>query len=82
MSKIWDDFEADAQSVSGPRGACGIRTVMDSLTPGAKLKLQAALKNPALSNAAIAKALRKRVGDTAPRMHTVSRHRRGDCSCP
>lgn len=83
MDHSWEDFEADVASASGrTRGLCTVRTVLESLAPVARGKLQAALDNPAFSNAAIAKILRKRLGESAPRMHTVARHRRGDCSCP
>jgi hypothetical protein len=82
MDKTWEDFEEDVKSASGrTRPACSIRTVLNSLPPGARTKLEVALENPAISSAAISKALRKRIGSDAPMQHTVSRHRRGDCSC-
>lgn len=83
MEATWDDFEVEVQTASGrTRGLCGVRAVLNSLTPAAQAKLLAALDNQQISSAAISKALKKRVGKAAPQHHTVSRHRRGDCSCP
>ena len=83
MKDTWEDFEGDVTSHSGrTRGFCTVRTILDSLNPSARARLQATLDNPQLSSAAISKALKKRLGDAAPQHHTVNRHRRGDCSCP
>lgn len=78
----WEDFEADVTTVRPHRGVCGVRMLLDSLTSEARDKVSAALDNQQLSNSSIATALRKRLGEHAPRAYTVGRHRRGDCSCP
>lgn len=83
MEDTWENFETDVEAHSGrTRGLCTVRTILESLTPAARAKLEATLRNPQMSSAAISKALKKRLGDAAPQHHTVNRHRRGDCSCP
>ncbi len=80
--ETWEDFEDEVAATSRPKYAqCGIGVLLKTLNDKAKVALQSALDNEALSHRAIQRALDKRVGPTAPGAFTIGRHRRGDCSC-
>ena len=73
---LLDDFKSEGQR---PRMQCRIVTVREEMTADEHADLIAALGNPVISAAAIERVL-KRKGIDVPQ-GTVTRHRRGECSC-
>jgi hypothetical protein len=63
----------------GPR--CGLGVLLEESAPEARKVLQDVLDDRKNTHTAIARALRKRLGDEAPGQFTVSNHRRGQCLC-
>lgn len=76
------DALATEQAVS--RGyqerGCQVRQALDRLPDADRDTAQAALDNPTVEGAAIARAFAA-FGERVPG-YTVQRHRRGDCRCP
>lgn len=80
----WKTFGSDVKEQAkavqrGPR--CSLGALLENSEPEAREVLQAVLDDRSNTHAAIARAMRNRLGDDAPGMFTVSNHRRGNCLC-
>lgn len=78
----WDSLaeEAVAGSYNGaPR--CHVARMYEELPDEAIAPVKAAMKNRNISAAALATSLAKRLGDRAPKSHSIGQHRRGACRC-
>jgi len=71
-----DEFVAASKP---KRQACSVSLLFDALKPKDRAVLQGVLADPTVSHAAIESVL-KRNGH-AVAQSTVSRHRRGECTC-
>jgi hypothetical protein len=78
----WDNLAAEALADvrhKGPR--CGVRTVLDALGTDDRAEAEKAIDNEDIPASALRRALFKRLGDDTPAAHTITRHRRRECSC-
>lgn len=78
----WSSFANEAREATpgkGPR--CRVSVLLADLPEHAQIELRKALDNKLLTSSGIAKALRKRLGETAPSQYSIANHRRGDCRC-
>lgn len=72
-----DDLRAAAGEPKGP--PCSTRLLLGRLSIEDRAALMAALEDPMVTTAIIARVLRARGHDTSA--HNLQRHRRGDCKC-
>lgn len=79
----WSTLADDAKRHISQRGPqCGVLTMLEKLPdPAARETVERVLADRGLTNPAIAKALRDRLGEDSPSVFTVGNHRRGNCSC-
>lgn len=80
----WKTFGSDVKEQAkavqrGPR--CSLGVLLENSEPKAREVLQAVLDDRSNTGAAIARALRNRLGDAAPGYFTVNNHRNGNCLC-
>lgn len=79
----WDSFGDDAQANSGRTGSrCHVGQLLSTLDDEGRAAVVRAIGNRNLSASGISKALGERVGEVAPKAHSISAHRRGECRCP
>lgn len=78
----WDSLETEAAAGSYRGGAkCHVGRMLAELPDEAVPHVRAALKNRSVSAAALANSLEQRLGERAPRAHSIGNHRRGGCTC-
>ncbi len=80
--KDWSTFGEDVtrhRRARGPR--CGVTLMLEELPPEARGPVGRVLADRGITNSAIHKALRERLGDKAPSLFSVANHRRGSCRC-
>lgn len=78
----WSNFDQEVKSQLSTRGPrCSIRLMLDDLPADARAAVGRALADKGLTNSAIHRALRERLGDRTPSLFSVSNHRRGNCAC-
>lgn len=80
----WETFGSDVKEQAravqrGPR--CGMGVLLENSEPHAREILQRVLDDRGNSTASIARALRNRLGEDAPRVFTIGNHRKGNCLC-
>lgn len=74
---LLDDIEAECRPAKGP--VCGVVAILAALDATDRKVVQAALEDPAKSHAGIARALTR--NGHSVKGGTISRHRKGECSC-
>lgn len=80
--KDWSTFGDEVRQNTAHRGPkCAVSVLLDRLDDKARPAVLEALGDRGITNAAIQKALRERLGDLAPSLFSVSNHRRGMCRC-
>ncbi len=80
--KDWSAFGTDVKRhVTGRGPKCRIAVLLDDLNADDRGHVEAVLANRGISNSAIQRALRERLGEDAPGLFSVSNHRRGNCRC-
>lgn len=78
----WTEFEtAVAAATTRTGGECSVARMLRELPDDGRTAVQDALNGDNIQVSAIARALRARIGDTAPGAYALRRHRRTDCSC-
>lgn len=76
------DFEADAKAASVPnRPECSVGALLKTLAAPDRKQVEGALRNQALTASGLRVALAARLGDSAPGVSPLRRHRKGDCQC-
>lgn len=78
----WDSLANEALDGSHRSGAkCHVGRMYAELPDDALPHVKAAINNTSISASSLAKSLAKRLGDRAPRSHSIANHRRGGCIC-
>lgn len=77
----WAGFaeEAKARRPKGP--ACGVALALALVPAEDRTQVEAVIGDRDVQATAVARALRARLGDTAPAAFVIQRHRRRECSC-
>ena len=73
---LMDEFKAEG---TRPRLQCRVKLVLDALTAPEQTDLLNALKDPVITAAAIERVLQRK--DFKLPAGTITRHRRGECTC-
>lgn len=78
----WDDLGEEARSHALQHGPqCGILRMILRLPEVDRLGVLAVVEDPEVPAASLRRALVKRLGDKAPPVYSITRHRRGECNC-
>lgn len=78
----WDDLGEEASSHALQHGPqCGISKMIQRLTEADRAGVLAVVEDPEVPAASLRRALVKRLGDKAPPVYSITRHRRGECNC-
>jgi len=78
----WDSLVDEAAGGSYSGGArCHVARMYEELPPEGLTPVRNAIKNPSISASSLARSLAKRLGDRAPKAHSIGNHRRGGCRC-
>jgi GTP-sensing pleiotropic transcriptional regulator CodY len=79
----WSDFGTEVKTHTLARGPkCSVSLMLERLPDDARISVNRVLADRhGVTNSAIAKALRERLGENAPSLFSISNHRRGNCRC-
>lgn len=77
----WAGFAEEAKTRLRKGPACGVALALAAVPAEVVAQVEAVIDDPEVQASAVARALRSRLGDTAPAPFVVQRHRRGECTC-
>lgn len=82
MPSEWTNLAEDAKGRTWGRGPrCQVQELLNHLPGEAADEVEKTLADSTVSNTGLFRAIRARLGESAPSLWSIGNHRRGNCRC-